>query len=136
MEYAGPPQSFHDGRLCAAVIADLFAAPFSDATLKALPPAKLLFFRPEVENVLKAEFHVSRVVRLLKQHDDFPDPQEIVVPKANHLSFLAPFPEVVAQSIPEIASDPEGFDRAAFHDEMNGTIVTFFKQALSDCVEN
>jgi predicted dienelactone hydrolase len=135
-EYAGPPQSFHDGRLCAAVIADPLAVPFSDATLKALPPAKLLFFRPQLENVVKAEFHVSRVVRLLKQRDDFPDPQEIVVPKANHYSFIAPIPEVVAQSIPEIASDPEGFDRAAFHDVMNSTIVTFFKQALSDCVEN
>jgi len=134
--YAEPAQRIHDGRLCAAVIADPFTGPFSDATLKALPPAKLLFFRPEVENKLKAEFHVSRVVRLLKQRDDFPDPQEIVVPKANHYSFIAPIPEVVAQSIPEIASDPEGFDRAAFHDVMNSTIVTFFKQVLSDCVEN
>jgi hypothetical protein len=32
--------------------------------------------------------------------------------------------------------DPEDFDRTAFHDAMNSTIVTFFKQALSDCVEN
>jgi hypothetical protein len=134
--YADPAQRAFDGRLCAAVIADPFTAPFSDATLEALPPAKLLFFRPEVENKLKAEFHVSRVVRLLKQRDDFPDPQEIVVPKANHYSFIAPIPEVVAQSIPEIASDPEGFDRVAFHDVMNSTIVTFLKQALSDCMEN
>ncbi len=133
--YAEPAQRTYDGRLRVAVIADLFAATFSDATLKALPPAKLLFFRPEVENVVKAEFHVSRVVRLLKQRDDFPDPQEIVAPKANHYSFIAPVPEVVAQSFPEIASDPEGFDRATFHDVMNSTIVTFFKQALSDCVE-
>ena len=142
LEYAGPPQSFHDRRLCAAVIADPFAAPFSDATLKALPPAKLLFFRPEVENVLKAEFHVSRVVRLLKQRDDFPDPQEIVVPKANHYSFIAPLPESVGQSL----AGPAGFDRADFHQEMkrraalheeiNRTIVTFFKQSLSDCVGN
>ena len=137
MEYAGPQQRFYDARLCAAVIADPGATPFSDATLKALPSAKLLFFRPEVENVLKAEFHVSRVVRLLKQRDDFPDPLEIVVPKANHYSFIAPFPEAVRKSIPEIASDPEGFDRAAFHDVMNSTIVTFFfEQALSDCVKN
>ncbi len=134
--YADPAQRAFDGRLCAAVIVDPFTAPFSDAALEALPPAKLLFFRPELENKLKAEFHVSRVIRLLKQRDDFPDPQEIVVPKANHYSFIAPIPEVVAQSIPEIASDPEGFDRAAFHDVMNSTIVTFFKQALSDCVEN
>lgn len=142
MEYAGPPQCFHDGRLCAAVIADPLAAPFSDATLKALPPAKLLFLRPEVENVLKAEFHVSRVVRLLKQRDDFPDPQEILLPGAHHLSFIAPVPEVVAQSL----AGPERFDRAAFHEEMNrraalheemnSTIVTFFKQAFSECVES
>ena len=142
MEYAGPQQSFHDGRLCAAVIADPLAAPFSDATLKALPPSKLLFYRPEVENVLKAEFHVSRVIRLLKQRDDFPDPQEIVVPKANHFSFIAPVPESVGKSL----AGPERFDRAAFHEEMNhraalheemnSTIVTFFKQAFSDCMEN
>ncbi len=141
MEYAGPPQSFHDGRLCAAVIADPFAAPFSDATLKALPPAKLLFFRPAVENVLKAEFHVSRVVRLLKQRDNFPEPQEIVVPKANHYSFIAPVPESVGKSL----VGPERFDladfhgemnrRAALHEEMNRRIVTFFREAFVDCVE-
>ena len=135
-KYAGPSQRTHDDRLCAAVIADPFATPFSDAALKALPPAKLLFFRPEVEDVLKAEFHVSRVVRLLKQRDDFPDPQEIVVPRAIHFSFIAPVAEVVAQRIPKIASDPPGFDRAAFHEEMNRTIVAFFKQALSDCVKS
>ena len=139
--YAEPAQRSHDGRLRAAVIADPFAAPFSDATLKALPPAKLLFFRPEVENVLKAEFHVSRVVRLLKQRDDFPDPQDILVPKAGHFSFIAPFPESVGRSL----FGPRHFDRAAFHEEMNrraaihdvmnSTIVTFFKQALSESVE-
>ncbi len=142
MEYAGPQQSFHDGRLCAAVIADPLAVPFSDATLKALPPAKLLFFRPEVENVHKAEFHVSRVVRLLMQRDDFPDPQVILLPKAHHFSFVAPIPESVGKSL----AGPERFDRAAFHEEMsrrtalhkemNSTIVTSFKQAFSDCVEN
>ena len=135
-EYAGPPLSFHDERVCAAVIADPVAVLFSDTTLKTIPPVRLLFYRPENETVLNARFHVSRVIRKLKQRGDFPDPQEIVVPKANHYSFIAPFPEAVAQGIPEIASDAEGFDRAAFHDEMNGTIVTFFKQALSDCVEN
>ncbi len=139
MDYAGPPQSFHDSRLCAAVIADPFAAPFSDATLKALPPAKLLFFRPEVENVLEAEFHVSRVVRLLKQRDDFPDPQVILLPKAHHFSFIAPIPESVGKS----QAGPEGFDRAAFHaemnrrtalhEEMNRRIVGFFREAFVDC---
>ncbi len=133
-EYAGPPQSFYDERICAAVIADPVAVPFSDATLATIPPVRLLFYRPEHETVLNARFHVSRVIEALKQRGDFPDLQEIVVPKANHYSFIAPFPDVVAQNIPEIASDPEGFDRTAFHDVMNSTIVAFFKQALSDCV--
>ncbi len=138
MEYAGPPQDFHDARLCAAVIADPLAVPFSDATLKALPTAKLLFFRPEVEDVLKAEFHVSRVVRLLKERDDFPDPQDILLPNAGHFSFLAPIPESVGRSL----AAPGRFDRAAFHaemdrrtalhEEMNRRIVTFFRDACVD----
>ncbi len=136
--YAEPALPSHDARLCAAVIADPFAAPFSDATLRALPLAKLLFFRPEVENVLKAEFHVSRVVRLLKQRDDFPEPQDILLPKANHFSFIAPVPESVGESL----AGPEGFDRAAFHEEMdrraalheemNHRIVNFIYEAFAD----
>lgn len=138
-EYAAPAQRSHDDRLCAGVIADLYATPFSDAGLKAMPPVKLLFFRPEVEDVLKAEFHVSRVVRLLKQRDDFPDPEEIVVQGARHMSFLAPYPESVGRSL----AGPEGFDRAAFaeemtrrtamHEDMNRRIVSFFRQAFADC---
>ncbi len=137
--YAEPAQQIHDGRLCSAVIADPFTGPFSDASLKAMPPARLLFFRPEVENVLKAEFHVSRVVRLLKQRDDIPDPQEIVVPKANHFSFIGPLPESVGKKL----AGPEGFDRAVFqekmkhraalHEKMNRRIVTFFREAFVDC---
>ena len=130
--YAEPAQPTHDDRLCVAVIADPFTAPFSDATLKALPPAKLLFFRPEVEDVLKAEFHVSRVVRLLKQRDDFPEPQDILLPKAAHFSFIAPFPESVGKSL----AGPEPFDRAAFHEEMNGRIVTFSREAFVDRAGN
>lgn len=140
--YAEPAQRTHDGRLRVAVIADPFAAPFPDATLKILPRVRLLFFRPEVENKLKAEFHVSRVVRLLKQRDDFPDPLEIVVPKANHYSFIAPLPESVGKSL----AGPEGFDRDAFHkamkhraalhEEMNHRIVTYFREALLDRMEN
>ncbi len=142
MDYARPPQNYYDGRLCAAVIADPLAVPFSAATLKALPPAKLLFFRPEVENVVKAAFHVSRVVRLLTQRDDFPDPQVILLPKAHHFSFIAP----ISESLGKRLAGPEGFDRAAFHEEMrrrttlheemNRTIVTFFRLAFSDCLDD
>ncbi len=119
----------------------LSQGPFPDATLKALPPARLLFFRPEAENMLKAEFHVSRVVRLLKQRDDFPDPLDILLSEAHHLSFVAPVPESVGESL----VGPESFDRvdfreemnhrAALHEEMNRRIVTFFREAFVDCAE-
>ncbi len=132
-DYAEPPLRTYDERLCAAVIADAFTGPFSDAALEALPPVKLLFFRPEIEDVIKAEFHVSRVVRILKRRGDFSDPEEIVVPNANLYAFIAPVPEAIARTVPEFADDPEGFDRVAFHDEMNRAIVAFFKQAFTDC---
>ena len=128
-DYAEPASQAHDGRLCAAVIVDPFTGPFSDEAIAALPPAKLLFFRPEIEDVIKAEFHASRVVRLLTQRDDFPTPLEIVAPGAKHLSFLAP-----ALTPPDSSrSDPEGFDRAAYHETMNGTVVSFFREAFADC---
>ncbi len=51
-------------------------------------------------------------------------------------------PESVGKSL----AGPERFDRAAFHEvmsrraalheEMNSSIVSFFKKALSDCVAN
>jgi len=55
--YAEPAQRTRDSWLCAAVI----AAPFSDETLRALPPARLLFLRPEVEDVLNAEVKIPNV---------------------------------------------------------------------------
>lgn len=49
------------------------------------------------------------------------------VPNAGHLSFTAPCGAV---NIPELCSDPEGFDRAAFHKNMNVMVVDFFDRYL------
>lgn len=49
------------------------------------------------------------------------------VPNAGHLSFTAPCGAV---QIPELCTDPEGFDRAAFHKSMNATVVEFFDRTL------
>lgn len=49
------------------------------------------------------------------------------VPNASHMSFLAPCGPV---KIPEICTDPEGFDRAAFHASMNTAVVKFFDRTL------
>lgn len=49
------------------------------------------------------------------------------VPNAAHVSFLAPCGPV---KIPELCTDPEGFDRVAFHASMNAAVVKFFDRTL------
>lgn len=49
------------------------------------------------------------------------------VPNAGHLSFLAPCGPT---KVPEVCSDPEGFDRTAFHATMNAEVVRFFDTHL------
>jgi predicted dienelactone hydrolase len=46
---------------------------------------------------------------------------------ARHLSFLAPCRLLRP---PAICADAEGFDRAAFHDDMNHSVIAFFDRAL------
>jgi predicted dienelactone hydrolase len=49
------------------------------------------------------------------------------VPNAGHLSFLAPCGPA---KIPELCTDPEGFDRVAFHAAMNAEVIRFFNNNL------
>lgn len=48
---------------------------------------------------------------------------------AAHLSFLAPCPDPGA--IPAICTDKPGFDRAAFHAELNAALIAFFRTKLA-----
>lgn len=49
------------------------------------------------------------------------------VPNAGHMSFLAPCGQA---RIPDLCTDPEGFDRAAFHSTMNQAVIKFFDSNL------
>ena len=57
-------------------------------------------------------------------------PELHVVPNAGHFDFLAPCSPALAARIPEICESPPGFDRAAFHEELNREIAAFFAAAL------
>ena len=48
---------------------------------------------------------------------------------ASHLSFLAPCPDPGA--MPTICADKPGFDRIAFHSEMNAALIAFFRTKLA-----
>jgi predicted dienelactone hydrolase len=49
---------------------------------------------------------------------------------AGHFAFLAPCSPSLAASAAAICSDPPGFDRAAFHREMNAAVLAFFQTML------
>lgn len=53
-----------------------------------------------------------------------------VVAGAGHYSFLSPYPpEMIGPDAPA-SLDPGGFDRPAFHEEMEGEILGFLRRVL------
>lgn len=59
-------------------------------------------------------------------------PEYRVVPLAGHYDFLPPCDPRLAARVPEICSDPPGFDRAAFHAKFNAGVARFFRAHLGD----
>ena len=57
-------------------------------------------------------------------------PESHPVPGAAHFAFLAPCSPQLAKAAPEICLDGNGFDRAAFHREMNGESRRILRRAL------
>ncbi|MDB4949004.1 MAG: putative lipoprotein signal peptide [Gemmatimonadetes bacterium] len=52
------------------------------------------------------------------------------VANAGHYSFLAPFPPAIASPAFPPSQDPPGFDRAAFHEELNVEVEAFLHRVL------
>ncbi|NKB64067.1 MAG: hypothetical protein GKR95_18795 [Gammaproteobacteria bacterium] len=132
-EYTDLPINLRDSRICTAVVADPVAVPFPDSAIESMPPISILFYRPEKENVLSAKYHVGRVVDILRNLPDFPNPALKLVKGAHHYSFISPFPESIAARYPEIASDSEEFDRTEFHVSFGQEIIEFFRKEFSGC---
>lgn len=126
--------SLFDRRICAAVIADPVAAPFSDAALAGIEARFIQIWRPEMQNVLMAEAHASRVARQLNSRGPSHKTEEIVVPGAQHYSFLAPFPESVSADLPrDLTEDAPGFNRRRFQARFAARISAFFNASLAQC---
>lgn len=49
---------------------------------------------------------------------------------SGHLSFQFPCSQEVAKAMSFVCADPEGFDRAAFHRELNAQVLEFFRSTL------
>lgn len=86
----------------------------------------VMIFSGEKDAVTPA-FHAKIIA------DGLPDPARLtqqVVPNAGHFSFLTPFPPHMKTPGFLPANDPEGFDRAAFQEQMNGGVLAYLKQCL------
>jgi len=63
--------------------------------------------------------------------DALPRPPEYhVVAGADHFDFLAPCSEALAFAVPVICQEHGGFDRAAFHQTFDRSVVRFFNRTL------
>jgi predicted dienelactone hydrolase len=115
-----------DGRIKAAVVAaPAIGFTFSPDGLRDVTmPVQL--WRAEDDAILPHPSY-AEAVRLA-----LPTPPEYhVVPGAGHFDFLAPCNQALAARVPEICSSAAGFDRRAFHANMNQAVVEFFRRTLN-----
>jgi predicted dienelactone hydrolase len=114
----------HDPRIRAAVIADPLAIYFSPASYRGIrAPIQLWGSQHGGDGVTPAS--VGEVNARL------PAPHEWhLVPRAGHFVFLAPCSAKAAAEDPEICVDAHGFDRVAFHRQLNAEMIAFFRKHL------
>jgi predicted dienelactone hydrolase len=114
----------HDARIRAAVIADPLAMVFDAGRLKDVTIPILLWASERGgDGVLPRDVDAAR--RGLPSAPDYR-----VQHGSAHFAFLAPCSEAMAKTLPEICNDASGFDRVAFHAQLNAGVLAFFRQHL------
>jgi predicted dienelactone hydrolase len=82
-------------------------------------------WRAENDQVLPHPFYVEPVRRSLPAAPDYR-----VAARAAHFDFLSPCSQEAAAQRPHLCSSMPGFDRAAFHAQMNAELIRFFRLHL------
>ncbi len=114
-----------DPRIRAAVIAaPAFGFAFSAESLGAVTIPVQLWQAAEDE-ILPRPHNVEPIRDRLGRAPDYR-----LVDRARHYDFLPPCAPRLAEIQPALCTSAEGFDRAAFHREMNREVVAFFREAL------
>jgi predicted dienelactone hydrolase len=116
----------HDPRIKAASIAAPALGPtFTKVGLETVS-APVQLWRAEDDRITPNPWY-GDIVR-----DALPKPPEDhLVPLAGHFDFLAPCSEALAKVASAICESAPGFDRAAFHQDMNKAVIAFFKAQLA-----
>jgi predicted dienelactone hydrolase len=118
-----PPNTPHDARIRAAVIADSPSEVFTQDNLAAIK-IPVQFWRSELGGGGVGPSGTERLASSL------PGKPDIHVIPAGHYGFLPPCSPQLAANLPRFCTDPPGFDRAAFHREFDASIVRFFREHL------
>jgi predicted dienelactone hydrolase len=119
-----PASLTHDARIKAAAVADPLSVFFDAGSLAAVTvPVQLWQSQTGGDGVTPES--VAAVEKFLPAGHEYH-----VVANAGHFAFLAPCPPALATERPELCTDAPGFDRVAFHKELNAAVVAFFRKHL------
>ena len=116
--------SLHDPRVKAAVIADPLTILFGAESFAAINVPVQLWASEHGGDGVSLESVASVAGKLKAAHED------LVVLNAEDLAFLAPCTPALAAQLPEICTDAPGFDRVAFHKQLDAAVLEFFRQYL------
>ena len=120
----GEIPDLRDPRVRAIVVMAPNAAPFTDDAL-AQVAVPVRVYGAERDDLTLVRYHAERLAQALPAQTEY-----VLVKQAGHFSFVARFPVAVKLLAGEAARDPEGFDREAMHEVMNGEIIGFFDRKL------
>jgi predicted dienelactone hydrolase len=114
----------HDARIKAFVLADpLNLFPTAQTLKNVKAPIQLWASQFGGDGVLPR--NAPALASALPERPDFH-----VVPNAAHFAFLAPCPDSMRADVPELCVDANGFDRVAFHKQMDEMALAFFEANL------
>jgi predicted dienelactone hydrolase len=116
----------HDSRIKAAVIADPLAVVFTADSFAAIKVPIQLWASERGGDGVTPDSAPAVDRELPAQHEFH------VVPNSGHFAFLMPCPAALAAIRPEFCSDAPGFDRVAFHKQLDADILRFFRKQLGE----
>lgn len=118
-------ENMHDHRIKAAVLLAPVGVLFKDKQSLSNVQVPIRIYRAEKDNVLRYPYHAESIRQKLPKKPEF-----IVVQNAGHYSFLSLFPENFKQKGGVVTKDPNGFNRANFHNSMNHEIFEFLSKSI------
>jgi predicted dienelactone hydrolase len=120
-----PASLTHDARIKAAVVADPLSIFFDADSFKAVKAPVQVWQSQNGGDGVTPE-SVAAVEKNLPAGHDYH-----VVANAGHFAFLAPSQPALATARPELCTDAPGFDRLAFHKELNAAMLGFLRKHLT-----